>query len=287
MIVVPAIYPEIFEEIADKLYALSGITKFVQIIISDGQGDMRKSWYPSGILPDSFEYEFDLHMTDWKMYATKAYSMSAKSVVVHVDTFTDEDFAEIAKIACSYKRSVGVAIDNETPMEVLINAVRKLEATQVFEEPEKLFIQVTGVKNETGNNREFDARVLQRITFLKKLFPTHPIQVSGRINPDNAGSVRTAGADRLVSNSYIFGQENLELAIARLLQAIDRAPLYSEKKESPVKEMLPKIVQTFINKTEALVYTPEVAKVRVAGKKYDASTDALVYEEEESIFTKE
>lgn len=289
MIIIPGIYPESFEEVADKLYALSGITKFVQIIISDGSYDMRRSWDPSGILPESFDYEFDLALVPWKEYLTKAYSMSAKSAVVHVDTFTDQDFLDLIAIVSSYKKSLGVVVSNDTDVKIIIEAVRKLETSQVFADPEKLFIQVTGVKNETGNIRLFDERVLSRIRVLKKLFPTHPIQVSGRVTPDTAGQVRQAGADRLVSSSYIFGHEDIREAIDNLKHSAAEAVVDIPKPELDEKKtlVLPKIVQTFFDKTEALVFTKQAKAVRPQGKKYNASTDEIVYEIEEDVFSKE
>ncbi len=289
MIIIPGIYPESFEEVADKLYALSGITKFVQIIISDGSYDMRRSWDPSGILPESFDYEFDLALISWREYLTKAYNMSAKSAVVHVDTFNDQDYIDLIRIVSNYKKSLGVVISNDTDIKIIIDAVHRLEKSPVLAEPGKLFIQVTGVKNETGNIRLFDERVLSRIRVLKKLFPNHPVQVSGRITPDTAGQVREAGADRLVSSSYIFGHEDIREAIDNLNQAVVNAPAYIPSVELPEKKItiLPKIVQTFFDKTEALVFTKQAKNVRPQGKKYNASTDEIVYEGGEDDFLKE
>lgn len=289
MIIIPGIYPESFEEVADKLYALSGITKFVQIIISDGSYDMRRSWDPSGILPESFDYEFDLALVPWREYLTKVYSMSAKSAVVHVDTFTDQDYIDVIRILSNYKKSLGVVISNDTDIKIIIDAVRRLEKSPVLTEPGKLFIQVTGVKNETGNIRLFDERVLSRIRVLKKLFPNHLIQVSGRITPDTAGQVREAGADRLVSSSYIFGHEDIREAMDNLKQSVVNAQAYIPSVELPEKKItvLPKIVQTFFDKTEGLVFTKQVKTVRPQGKKYNASTDEIVYEGDEDDFLKE
>ncbi len=293
MIIIPGIYPESFEEVADKLYALSGITKFVQIIISDGSYDMRRSWDPSGILPESFDYEFDLALISWREYLTKAYNMSAKSAVVHVDAFTDQDYIDVTRIVSNYKKSLGVVISNDTDIKIIIDAVRRLEKYPVFSEPGKLFIQVTGVKNETGNTRLFDERVLSRIRVLKKLFPNHFVQVSGRITEDTAGQVKQAGADRLISSSYIFGHEDIREAMDNLLKASVTEPLPIEEEkieaEPIAKDVSPSPIFTpGYGRTDSLVtLTPEVKKPKHKGKKYNASTEPLVYESEEDIFSNE
>lgn len=283
MIIIPGIYPESFEEVADKLYELSGITKFVQIIISDGSYDMRRSWDPAGILPESFDYEFDLALISWREYLTKAYNMSAKSAIIHVDTFTDQDYIDLIRIVSNYKKSLGVVISNDTDIKIIIDAVRRLEKSPVLAEPGKLFIQVTGVKNETGNVRLFDERVLSRIRVLKKLFPNHLIQVSGRITPYTAGQVREAGADRLVSNSYIFGHEDIREAMDNLLKAsaTESLPPQVEKIEvEPVIKEIPlsPIFTPGYGRTDSLVtLTPVVKKPKRGNKKYKASEEELVF----------
>ena len=283
MIIIPGIYPESFEEVADKLYALSGITKFVQIIICDGSYDMRRSWDPSGILPESFDYEFDLALISWREYLTKAYNMSAKSAVVHVDTFNDQDYIDLIRIVSNYKKSLGVVISNDTDIKIIIDAVRRLEKYPVLAEPGRLFIQVTGVKNETGNIRLFDERVLSRIRVLKKLSPNHLVQVSGRITEDTAGQVRQAGADRLVSSSYIFGHEDIREAMDNLLKASAAEPLPVEKEkietEPVTKGVSPSPIFTpGYGRTDSLVtLTPEAKKPKRVGKKYKASEEELVF----------
>lgn len=277
MRIIPAIYPESFEEVADKLYALSGITKFVQIIICDGSYGMRRSWDPLGILPESFDYEFDLILSSWKEYIVRAHQMTAKSIVVHIDEFTDEDYEVLLRLANFYHFTLGLAISNETSVNVIIDAIHKIETNTLFSNPDKLFIQVTGVKNSDGDNRHFDTLVLDRIKVLKKMFPTYSIQVSGRITPETAGAVKNAGADRLVSSSYIFGSEDLSEAIDNLLRAVTRDSL----QEKPILMPSPQLTVSLIAPLTTTIPVTDIKKQREQGIKYKASEDELIYLDQE------
>jgi ribulose-phosphate 3-epimerase len=288
MKIVPAIYPEIFEEVVDKLYALIDLTDFVQIVICDGSNGMRQSWDPRGILPDNFDYEFDLNLVSWREYVLKASSMGVKNVVVHIDQFTDSDFNDLCRLVSSHHLILGIAISNDVSIDILISAVRKIETSRYFFNPDNLFIQVTGVKNLNGDSHHFDERVLHRVRVLKKLFPKYQLQVSGRINPDTAGAVREAGADRLVSGSYIFGHEDLAEAIETLLKAAALPSKQEEPQEEKVKEVespLTPVTSYSYGKADSLeAVKPEVKKQERTGEKYKASEDEIVYVNNDADF---
>ena len=52
--------------------------------------------------------------------------------------------------------------------------------------------------------QEFLPFVCEKIKFLREEFPDAIIEVDGGMNPETAGQVKEAGADTIVSASYIF-----------------------------------------------------------------------------------
>jgi len=64
--------------------------------------------------------------------------------------------------------------------------------------------------------REFNPQVLEKITYFKKFYPKLDIEVDGGINADNSKDLIKAGADILVSGSYLFNSANLQAAIKSL-----------------------------------------------------------------------
>lgn len=177
---------------------------------------------PTGheIFPDNFDYEFDGILTQWRELIVKAHHMGVKSVVIHIDEFTENDYEELFALIHKYNLILGITVSNDISVDVIIKAIHKIESSPVFTSSEKVFIQVMGLRNVALEKHPFDERILHRIRVLKKLFPTCAIQVSGRITPETIVSVKEAGADRVVVSSYIFGHENLEEAITNLVKAI-------------------------------------------------------------------
>ncbi len=293
MHIIPAVYPEAFEEVADKLYLLSGLTSFAQIVLCDGSYGLRKSWLPTGreILPSTFDYQFDCILTSWREYLAKAYQMGVKNIIIHIDEFSNEDFDELFKMVRVYDISLGFAVSNDISVDVLINAVLKAEEVKLFEDTNRVFIQVTGMRNLEENKHPFDERVLNRIRVLKKLLPSHSIQVGGRINPDTARLVRQAGADRLVVGSYLFGHEDMKEALGNLIIAItEELQEKSEQleqsvaiKEEPVaiKEEPPQPAE---EKEEVPPPLEETKKEKEKREKYEASKHEIIYDLDEDEF---
>lgn len=293
MIIVPAIYPEIFEEIVDKLYILSDITKFAQIVFCDGSYGLRVSWSPKGkeILPESFTYECDLILTDWRSYLPKMYKLGIKRVIVHIDEFTEQDYADLFQTVHAYDMILGVTVSNEISIDVLVNALRKIESSEHFGDVSRIFVQVSGMRVLAGNEHAFDERAVARVRILKKLFPTLVVQVSGRINPETVWKIKDAGADRMVVSSYLFGSEDIEEALRLLQEAMEQERLESLHKEEE-KKALPKaispseIITGEFMEPEERVLRKETKAQRIQREAYEASKEEIIYEFDENDLLK-
>lgn len=213
MQVIPAILPKNFDEIIDKLQSLNYETSLVQIDLCDGEFGLLKTWLPDGDenLPTDYDYEFDIMMNDWKTCVKRAIDIGASRIVAHVDHFSEAEAHELVDILEHTGIALGVSVSNNVPLEDHINFIKFFE-----EGYGNVFIQVMGIRDIGAQGQAFDESVLQRITELKEWCPNLYIQVDGAMNNVTAEKVKEAGADTVISGSYIFGAEDVSLALQTL-----------------------------------------------------------------------
>ncbi|MDP1709371.1 MAG: ribulose-phosphate 3-epimerase, partial [Candidatus Komeilibacteria bacterium] len=104
----------------------------------------------------------------------------------------------------SRQKQVGVALKLGTPVNVLYDILQDIDMV--------LLLAV-----EPGRQgQEFDPRVIEKIKELRQSHPMAKIGVDGGVTPLLASSLVAAGANILVSGSYIFSQDNIEDALKSL-----------------------------------------------------------------------
>ncbi|MBP6948683.1 MAG: hypothetical protein KBC41_02270 [Candidatus Pacebacteria bacterium] len=213
MQVTPAILPITFNEITDKLAKLEYASSLVQIDLCDGEFGMLTTWLPVGDehLPNDYEYEFDIMMNDWKTYTKRAIDLGSARIVAHVDHFSEADANDLIDILEHTGIALGVSVSNTVPVEDHINFIKFFE-----ERYQNVFVQVMGIRNIGAQGQPFDETVLARIEEIKSWCPNLHIQVDGAMNNITAEKVKDAGADTVISGSYIFGAENSAKALATL-----------------------------------------------------------------------
>jgi ribulose-phosphate 3-epimerase len=213
MRVVPAILSRSFEQIIGSLFAVEGITKRVQIDLCDGKMGVERTWLPhtGEVLPDGFEYEFDVMLYTWQLYLPAILTMGVSRIVMHVDTFTDEDFTQLFEVLSPFDATLGLSVSSTFDSDTFITLIQK-----VIDVYPKLFVQVMGIRTIGVQGQPFDEGVLSRIALIKKHFPTISIQVDGGMYVETAQQVKEAGADTVIVGSYIFGSKNIKKAIETL-----------------------------------------------------------------------
>lgn len=214
MTITPAILPENFEELHDKLFQLEGVSHRVQIDLCDGRAGLEKTWLPykETHLPNGFEYEFDLMVEDWKKFLGRALSFGAKRVVLHVDSWEHNDFSMLEEIARSHpKVAFGFSVTNNGPIDILVEKILELEKVHT-----KVFVQLMGISRIGAQGQPFDEKVLARIEYVRRHARGIPIQIDGSMNPETIFLVKRSGATGVVVGSYIFGSRNIRKAIDSL-----------------------------------------------------------------------
>ncbi len=102
---------------------------------------------------------------------------------------------------------VGVAINPATPVELLKPILAELDLVLVMS------------VNPGFAGQSFISSALEKIKLLKEWRPDLLVEVDGGVNGETAASVRDAGADVLVSASFLFGGGNDWADAIRTLKA--------------------------------------------------------------------
>lgn len=213
MQVTPAILPQNFEEILDKISAINYVTTRIQIDLCDGEFGLLKTWLPTGSesLPEDYEYEFDIMMNDWKTYVKRSIDIGASRIVAHVDAFSEAEANDLLAILEHTGIALGICVSNSMSIEEHISFVKFFE-----ERYNNIFIQVMGIRDIGAQGQGFDETVISRIEELEENCPGFVIQVDGAMNNITAQKVKDAGAEIVISGSYIFSGEDTAERIAVL-----------------------------------------------------------------------
>lgn len=128
----------------------------------------------------------------------------ADIITVHYESFERvEDLIAVLKRIKKNKKMVGLAIDIDTKIEVAEKLIKYLD-----------LILIMSVKAGKGG-QEFNKSALKKIKYIRNLNPEILIEVDGGIDNITGALCVKAGADILVSGSYIYKNETYD-AIQKL-----------------------------------------------------------------------
>lgn len=207
--IIPAILPQDFAEIEDKVGLIKGSTKFVQVDICDGHFVPSFTW-PYKKKDNAFEqmiredeglpgwegvdYEFDLMVDHPEAVVDDWVSIGATRIIIHIEAKGDV-MAAVDKLVDRVE--IGLALNIDTPIDSLKSFVDKIQ-----------FVQLMGIDTVGFQHQDFDEAVIERVTAVKKAFPNLPVSIDGGVSLETAPELIDAGADRLVVGSAIFAAES-------------------------------------------------------------------------------
>ena len=226
MQIIPAINCENFECVKEKLQKVaeffsdlpagasqSGAKEgWAQIDIADGKFTPHKTWNNPSELVSHSKPNIEIHLMvenplevidDW-------IKSGARRMIVHYEAICKEagrndsndeiDIINFLLEKCANQEvEFGLAINPDTPVDEIIFHLDRVR-----------FIQILAV-NPGLAGQQFQAITLQKIKFLKELNDNYSnviIEVDGGINLEIAKMCKEAGADILISSSYIWSGEN-------------------------------------------------------------------------------
>lgn len=140
------------------------------------------------------------------IWAAGAINAGADTVILSTNTV---GLRKAIQIVHKSGKRVGIALNPDSPVSLLKTVLRELDE-----------VMIMGV-NPGAAGQEFNPKVLQKISALdatrKKYGLKFTISVDGGINAETAGSCWAAGANVLVSGSYLASATDFPLAVLSLL----------------------------------------------------------------------
>ena len=222
--IIPAILPEDFSDLEEKLSIVAGFVPLVHIDITNETLTPKANWpySPNGEAGGGVDTDFLKIVNEvegfpfWEETSFEAHLMvrnpkeiiedwilaGAERLVIHLESF--ENDSELSRTLAILKNrfdknssylgiEVGLAVNMETNMEKVYSHV--LEAD---------FIHLMSIDKIGEQGQKFNLKIFDRIKALKEKFPETIIAVDGGINLDNAHELIEVGASRLVIGSAIF-----------------------------------------------------------------------------------
>lgn len=201
--IIPAIIAKSFEEIHEKIKKVEGLVDWVQLDIMDGKLVPNTTWNNPGELKvenqsASWRTKVNLeahlmiekpweHIDDW-------IASGVKRIIIHFESFRD-NFNKIEAVIKKIKDNnleVALAVNPSTPLDAVKYLANKVD-----------IIFVMAVEPGFGGQM-FKDDILHKISDLRKRYPDNSIEVDGGIIVGTARLVAAAGANILVSGSFIY-----------------------------------------------------------------------------------
>lgn len=212
MQVIPVIncHDKDFDCVLAKISAAEKFLKkgdWLHLDASDGRFTLNKSWRnPTqwADLRSEFNLEVHLMVEEPEKQVEAWLAAGAKRLIVHAETITEQTAKSILQRA--RKRGVEVML-----------ASNPYTTTAELWPYLRLFSHYQVLAVEPGPaGQKFLPNVLSKIKFLRNFAPNAKIEVDGGMTPETAKEVKRAGANVIVSATYIFGSKNPKKAYKEL-----------------------------------------------------------------------
>src|SRR3989338_2762476 len=214
--IIPAVLPQSFKDLEERLAPLKDVIKLAQVDVVDGQYAKGTTWpYRDTAtfekiakeergLPfwDKIDFQFDLMIQNPDKVLKEYLDAGASHVVLHARSEGVEKALQLivdlrTEEIGSFSVHGGIALGPQDQPDIL----------EPFESQFD-FVQVMGIDREGKQGEPFDKRALYLVERLRARYPKLPIQVDGGVSLQNARELVAAGASRLVVGSAIVKAED-------------------------------------------------------------------------------
>lgn len=212
MLVFPAINEIEFSEVQKKIELAKKFVpadEWIHLDVVDGKFASNTTWNNPddlksaiGNQQSAINFEAHLMVENPELVIGEWISAGVKRIILSLEAIIDKGQSFLPKTE-AYPE-MGLAINPETPVESLLPYLENFK-----------FVLILGV-NPGLAGKKFQESVLEKIIFLKKYYPDVIIEADGGINAETAKLAKEAGADIVISASYIWGSENPEKAFQEL-----------------------------------------------------------------------
>lgn len=203
-LIVPAMIAKTQLDLDALVNRMKSIVGRVQLDVMDGRFVSNTSLQFNFILPKGLEYEAHL-MVEKPLEWIEKYSQKIKIAIMHVETLKDIESA----IDFVRKKEINVylSLRPETPAEVVLPYINGIDGVQIM-------------TVDPGNYCDkFLSEPLKKISKIRKISSTIPVEVDGCMNPETIKLARQAGANIFATGSYIIKSSDVGKALRELQQA--------------------------------------------------------------------
>lgn len=218
--IIPAIIPESFEELQEKMSLVADLVDIVQIDVMDGTYTKEKTWPYLGdkrqfekIASEEegmpawrkVDFEVDMMVSEPEKKVENWVMSGASRVIIHIESTSDEKIKEIIDDYRGAFVEVGLALKPSTSSGKLEEFIEDID-----------FVQCMGSDTIGRSGVDLDERVYDKIREIRNIHPEMPIAIDIGVDFETAPNLVEAGASRLVSGSTIFGSGDPSDAISDL-----------------------------------------------------------------------
>lgn len=203
--IIPAIIAKDFQEIKKKIRQVEPYTKWIQLDIMDGDFVPNTTWNnPKDLMKMDFSIFLEAHLmiSEPEKYVDRWIEVGIKRTIVHIEAV--KNLKKIVEKCRQKKVEIGLALNPETSSGVIDDLMNQID-----------LVLILAVSPGFGGQK-FKKETLRKIVDLRQKYPRVKIEVDGGINPETAKKCVKAGADILISGSYIFKSKNIAQAIDKL-----------------------------------------------------------------------
>jgi len=202
--IIPAIIAKSFAELEQGIKAVEPFAQAVQLDIMDGVFVPNQTWMnPKDLemLKTNLFLEAHLMVANPEQILPDWLASPAKRVILHWEAMAQSSnikvqMSKFIELAHARGKELGIALNPETPIEVLDEFVGKVDLV--------LLMSV----NPGFAGQEFQEGVIPKIMALRQKYADVKIEVDGGVNLENAQKLKDAGADLLAVGSAIFNSSN-------------------------------------------------------------------------------
>jgi ribulose-phosphate 3-epimerase len=220
--IIPAIIPQDFDLLKERLDKVVGLVKRVQVDIVDGKYAPTVTWpmldeqkdhlmnmvRNEQKLPhaDDFLLEIDMLVLHPIEYISDLLSIGAKSFVVHIDStdHVEQCLKSVRDAGCEAGLGLRPSVE-----------LSKLDPYL----PMADFVQFMGNDQVGYNGVGLDSKVLDKIKQFHLAHPSIPIQIDIGVNLETVHSLKLVGVTRFISGSAIFNSADIKKTIHELQSA--------------------------------------------------------------------
>ncbi len=202
--IIPAINSETQEDYERKLKLVEPYTNWIQVDIEDGIFAPRKTISSDvvGFYETPLKIEVQLLVADVESWVEDFLAIGVDRVVFPIETAKNA-----ANVINKIKKSgtqASVSLNPDTPLNKAESILHLLDTVLIM----------TVYPGPSG--QDFVDTGLANIKKIRNLYPKLAIEVDGHITPKTAKIVVEAGADILISGSFIFNSNDVQGAIRNL-----------------------------------------------------------------------